>query len=82
MITVRQDFFLQRKVEHNSTEIIATVPLTSIYNPQIYGRFTKTSGGLTNLFYGCVDCLWSELVNATIKKVMAPLEVGLTFALI
>jgi hypothetical protein len=26
--------------------------------------------------------LWSELVNATIKKVMAPLEVGLTFALI
>ena len=32
-----------------------TVRLTSIYNPQIGGNFTETSGGLTNLFYGCVD---------------------------
>jgi hypothetical protein len=33
----------------------ATVRLTSIYNPQFGGNFTKTSGGLTNLFYGCIE---------------------------
>jgi hypothetical protein len=32
-----------------------TVRLTSIHLLQIEGNFTKTSGGLTNLFYGCVD---------------------------
>jgi hypothetical protein len=32
-----------------------TVHLTSIYNPQIEGKFTETSGGSTNLFYGCKD---------------------------
>ncbi len=32
---------------------MATVRLTSIYNPQIGGKFTETSGGLTNLFYCC-----------------------------
>ncbi len=34
---------------------IATVRLTSIYNPQIGGNFTETSAGLTNLFYACKD---------------------------
>ncbi len=33
----------------------STVRLTSIYNPQIEGKFTETSGGSTNLFYGCKD---------------------------
>ncbi len=32
-----------------------TVCLTSIDHPQIEGKFTATSGGLTNLFYGCVE---------------------------
>jgi hypothetical protein len=35
--------------------LLCTVRLTSIYNPQIGGKFTETSGGLTNLFYGCKD---------------------------
>jgi hypothetical protein len=34
------------------------------------------------IFYVALTSLSSELVNATIKKVMALLEVGLTFALI
>ena len=58
-----------------------TVRLTSIYNPQIEAEFTKTSGGSTNLFLGATTSSSSELVVATIKKVMAPLEVGLEFAL-
>ena len=33
----------------------ATVHLTSIDQPQIGGKFTATPGGLTNLFYGCID---------------------------
>jgi hypothetical protein len=34
-----------------------TVRLTSIDHPQIEGKFTATPGGLTNLFYGCIDYL-------------------------
>ncbi len=33
--------------------ISRTVHLTSIHNPQIEGKFTKTPGGLTNIFYSC-----------------------------
>jgi hypothetical protein len=55
--------------------------LTSIYNPQIEAGFTKTSGGSTNLFWGATTSSSSELVVATINKFMAPLEVGLEFAL-
>ncbi len=36
-------------------QLFGTVRLTSIHLLQIRGNFTKTSGGLTNLFYGCVD---------------------------
>jgi hypothetical protein len=32
-----------------------TVRLTSIHLLQIGGKFTETSGGSTNLFYGCKD---------------------------
>jgi len=32
-----------------------TVRLTSIDHPQIGGKFTATSGGLTRVFYGCKD---------------------------
>ncbi len=32
-----------------------TVHLTSIVHPQIEGKFNATPGGLTNLFYGCID---------------------------
>ncbi len=32
---------------------VSTVRLTSIHLLQIEGNFTETSGGLTNLFYGC-----------------------------
>jgi hypothetical protein len=32
-----------------------TVRLTSIHLLQIGGKFIETSGGPTNLFYGCVD---------------------------
>jgi hypothetical protein len=51
-----------------------TVRLISIVHPQTEGKFTPTPGGLTSVFYGCIDygSLWSELVNAIIKKVMAP----------
>ena len=45
--------------------ILPTVRLTSIDHPQIEGEFTATV----------------ELVNATIKYNMAPLEVGSGFAL-
>ncbi len=38
-----------------SMQKLHTVCLTSIYNPQIEGKFTETSGGSTNLFYGCKD---------------------------
>ena len=31
------------------------VCLTSIHHPQIEGKFTAAPGGLTNLFYGCID---------------------------
>ncbi len=55
-----------------------TVRLTSIYNPEIGGKFTETSGGLTNLPVALTS-LSSDLVNATIKKIMAPLEVGPEF---
>jgi hypothetical protein len=34
---------------------IYSVRLTSIHLLQIEGNFTETSGGSTNLFYGCVD---------------------------
>ena len=60
---------------------MGSVRLTSIYNTQIEAEFTKTSGGSTNLFLGATTSSLSELVVATIKKVMAPLEVGLEFAL-
>ena len=45
--------------------LLPTVRLTSIDHPQIEGKFTATV----------------ELVNATIKYNMAPLEVGSGFAL-
>ncbi len=55
----------------------STVRLTSIYDPPIGGKFTETSWGeSTNLFMVALTSSSSELVNATIKKVMAPLEVG------
>ncbi len=50
-----------------------TVCLTSIDYPQIEGKFTATTGGLTNLFYGCSMI---ELVLPIIKYTMPPLEVG------
>ncbi len=61
--------------------LIPTVCLTSIYNPQIVGKFTETSGGLTNLFIvASTSSLPSELVLPIIKKVMAPLKVEPEFA--
>jgi hypothetical protein len=56
-----------------------TVRLTSIYNPQIEDKSHVTAAGLTNLFMLARTSLLSELVLATIKKVVAPLEVGQTF---
>ena len=32
-----------------------TVRLISIVHPQIEGKFTVTPGGLTSVFYGCID---------------------------
>jgi hypothetical protein len=60
--------------------------LTSIYNPQIEGKFTKTSGGSTlvgqpTYFMVARISLLSELVLPIIKKFMAPLEVGPEIAL-
>ncbi len=56
-----------------------TVRLTSIYSPQIEDKSHVTAAGLTNLFMLARTSLLSELVLATIKKVVAPLEVGQTF---
>jgi hypothetical protein len=36
-------------------ELFHTVRLTSIDCPQSEGKFTVTTGGLTNLFYDCKD---------------------------
>ena len=58
-----------------------TVRLTSIYNPRIEGEFAETPVGRTNLFFGATASSSSDLVVAPIKQVMAPLEVGLEFAL-
>ncbi len=62
--------------------IVLTVRLTSIYNPQIKTNSPRLLVGSTNLFMVARTSLSSELVLATIKKVMAPLEVGPEFALI
>jgi hypothetical protein len=35
--------------------LVVTVRLTSIDHPQIEGKFTAAPGGLTNVFYGCID---------------------------
>jgi hypothetical protein len=40
---------------HVGIKIVDTVRLTSIDHPQIEGKFTATPGGLTNVFYGCID---------------------------
>jgi hypothetical protein len=32
-----------------------TVRLISIIDPQIEGKFTAFPGGLTSVFYGCID---------------------------
>jgi hypothetical protein len=58
---------------------LSTVHLTSIHPPQIEAKSHVTAAGLTNLFMVALTSLSIELVNATIKKVMAPLEVGPTF---
>ncbi len=63
------------------TTSLTTVHLTSIYNPQIEDKSHMTAAGLTNLFMLARTSLLSELVLATIKKVMAPLEVGQTFGI-
>jgi hypothetical protein len=39
----------------NKNKKIGTVRLTSVDYPQIEAKFTATTGGLTNLFYGCKD---------------------------
>ncbi len=59
---------------------LTTIRLISIVHPQIEGKFTATPGGLTSVFYGWLTSLWSELANAILKKVPAPLEVGPEFA--
>ncbi len=59
--------------------LMRTVRLTSIHLLQIEAKSHVTAAGLTNLFMVAVTSLSSELVNAIIKKVMAPLEVGPTF---
>ncbi len=64
-----------KKIPYGTVRLIASVL------PQIEGKFIATPGGLTSVFYGCINSsLWSELVNAIIKKVMAPLEVDPEFA--
>ncbi len=57
-------------------EYLRTVHLTSIHPLQIEAKSHVTAAGLTNLFMVVLTSLLSELVIATIKKVMAPLEVG------
>ncbi len=51
--------FLPNKIVYCLQAIIfypsRTVRLTSIVYPQIEGKFAATTGGLTNLFYGCKD---------------------------
>jgi hypothetical protein len=60
---------------------ISSFPTEPFVHPQIEGKFTVTPGGLTSVFYGSiVTSLWSKLVNAIIKKVMAPLDIGPEFA--
>jgi hypothetical protein len=59
---------------------MCTVRLISIFHPQIEGKFTATPGGLSPVYFMvALTSLWSELVNAIIKKVMAPLEVDPEF---
>ncbi len=58
-----------------------TVRLTSIVHPQIEGKFAVTPGGLTDYFMVELTSSMIELVNATIKYAVAPLEVGPEFAL-
>jgi hypothetical protein len=58
---------------------IATVHLTSIHPLQFEAKSLVSAAGLTNLFMVALTSLLSELVNATIKKGMAPLENGPTF---
>ncbi len=46
-----------------------TVHLTSIDHPQIEGKFTMTPGGITKLFYGCIDQSndWTSQCNHKIR---------------
>jgi hypothetical protein len=39
---------------YNTVTPTCTVRLTSIYHPQIGGKFTATPVVLTNIFYGCI----------------------------
>ena len=57
-----------------------TVCLTSIYHPQIGGKFTATPGVLTNIFYGCIHQLNEWTSKRNLKFAVAPLEVGHEFA--
>ena len=43
------------RIYYDMLPLCGTVCLTSIHLLQIGGNFTETSGGLTNLFHGCVD---------------------------
>ncbi len=60
---VSQTYFINHQNHHRFVKIASkdvfppecTVRLTSIDYPQIEGKFTATTGGLTNLFYGCKD---------------------------
>jgi hypothetical protein len=56
-----------------------TVCLTSIYNPPIKDKSHMTAAGLTNFFMLARTSLLSEVVLATIKKVVASLDIGQTF---
>jgi hypothetical protein len=58
---------------------LGTVRSTSIYNPQIEDKSHVTAARLTNLFMLARTSLLSELILASIKKVVAPLEVGQSF---
>jgi hypothetical protein len=42
-------------ISHYYLAPLTTVRLTSTDNPQIEGKFTVAPGGLTNVFYGCID---------------------------
>ena len=52
---LRPWFFMLELVFFIFVELFHTVHLTSIDYPQIEGKFTATTGGLTNLFYDCKD---------------------------